>query len=159
MIGHEYYYVPFFIFLLFGIIGILKIYNLFHAENVFTHTFAYIFLMLNIIYCKNFVEEKRSDTLYNGYLSSNEMQLFLEKNGVSQDKSIISLPDDSPNKTLYQLKRKGFTEFNDYESILKDKKADFLIVENNFAQQHTLLEPYLKDSIGNFNGFVLYKLK
>lgn len=42
MIGHEYYYVPFFIFILFALIGILKTYNFFHAENVFTHGTFYI---------------------------------------------------------------------------------------------------------------------
>ena len=35
MIGHEYYYAAFYIFVLFGLIGLLKVYNLFHAENVF----------------------------------------------------------------------------------------------------------------------------
>jgi len=159
MIGHEYYYVPFFIFALFGIIGLLKVYNFYHAENVFAHTLIFLCLWINIFYCKIFVAEKLTLPLYNGYLSSNGMQTFLEENGVDKNKIIISLPDETPNKTLYQLKRKGYTEFNDYESILKNKKADFLIIEKSFTKQHQALEPYLNDSIGNFNGFVFYKLK
>lgn len=159
MIGHEYYYVPFFVFVLFGIIGLFKVYNIYHAENVFGHTFIFLCLLVNINYCKNFVAEKLTVPLYNGYLSSNEMQLFLEKNGVHRDKNIISLPDDTPNKTLYQLKRKGYTEYNDYEFVLKNNKADFLLMAQNFDEQHQNIKPYLNDSIGVFNGFVLYKLK
>ncbi len=157
MIGHEYYYVPFYIFVLFGIIGLLKTYNLFHAENVFTHTLLFLCLIPNLIFCKIFVTEKLTDNLYNGYLSSDEMQDFLEKNGVTENKILISLPDDSPDKTLYQLKRKGYTEFNDYLSVLKDKKADYLLLSNNGFMYTKELKPY--QIIGNFNGITLYKLK
>ncbi len=159
MIGHEYYYVPFFVFVLFGIIGLFKIYNVYYSENVFSHTLIFLFLILNIIYCRNFVTEKLIIPMYNGYLSSNEMQLFLERNGVYQYKTILSLPDDSPNKTLFQVKRKGYTEFNNYEVVLKENKADFMIVAQNFEEQHQNIKPYLNDSIGFFNGFLLYKLK
>jgi hypothetical protein len=164
MIAHEYYYIPFFAFVLFGIIGLLKIYNAYHAENIFAHSFAYIFLIINIIYCKKFVEEKLTIPLCNGYLSSNEMQLFLEKNGVTKYKSIISLPDDTPNKTLYQLKRKGYTEFNkypedeNYRNLIKYHQADFLLVDSNYMSKHILIKSYLKDSIGSFKGFILYKI-
>lgn len=159
MIGHEYYYIPFFVFVLFGIIGILKVYNSYHAENIFIHAFAYLFLVINIIYCKNFAAEKLTVPLYNGYLSSNEMQEFLNKNGVTKYKSVISLPDETTNKTLYQIKRKGFTGFNNDELILKNREADFLLADENFLQQQKKLQPFLKDSVGYFNGFVLYKLK
>lgn len=158
MIGHEYYYIPFFVFVLFGIIGLFKVYNIYHSENVFGHTFIFLCLLVNIIYCRNIVAEKLKIPLYNGYLASDEMQLFLEKNNVQSNNSILSLPDDSPNKTLYLLKRKGYSEYNNYETILKNKKAEFLLVEFNFAQQHQDLKPYLNDSLGNFNGFILYKL-
>jgi len=34
-----------------------------------------------------------------------------------------------------------------------------LIVGNDKWKQRILLQPYLKDSIGNFHGITLYKLK
>jgi hypothetical protein len=159
MIGHEYYYVPFFIFILFALIGILKTYNFFHAENVFTHTALFIFLLLNIFFCKSFVSQKLTDNLYNGNMASVEMQQFLTQHGVSEKSILLSLPDDSPNKTLSLLKRKGYTEFNDYPKVLRQQQADFLVVGNNKWKQRILLQPYLKDSIGNFHGITLYKLK
>ena len=159
MIGHEYYYVVFFVFVLFGLIGALKVYNAFHAENIFSHTALFLFLMANIIYCKHFVAEKLTDNLQNGYLSSEAMQDFLLKNGVLENKSIVSIPDDSPNKTLSQLKRKGFTEFNDYKTVLKNKEADYLLLGNKSLLEKDELKSYLDNRIGEFNGIYLYKLK
>ncbi|HUM52616.1 MAG TPA: hypothetical protein PK431_12410 [Chitinophagales bacterium] len=159
MIGHEYYYVPFFVCFLFLIIGLLKVYNLFYSENIFAHTFLFLCLIPNVIFCKNFVEEKCSDNLPNGYYSSAAMQDFLEKNGVTKDKIVISLPDDSPNKTLYQIKRKGYTEFNDYLFLLKNKKADFLLLRMDCFIYAEKFKPFQNDSLGNFNGIVLYKLR
>lgn len=159
MIGHEYYYVAFYIFVLFFLIGFFKVYNYFYAENVFSHTAIFLFLLINIIYCRIFVTEKLNDNLYNGYMSSKEMQDFLIKNGVAENKIVVSLPDESTNKTLYLLKRKGYTEFNDYSSILKNKKADYIILGNESWLSHEELKPYLTDSIGNFHGIYLYKLR
>ncbi len=159
LIGHEYYYVPFFIFFLFAIIGILKTYNFFHAENVFTHTAIFLLLIPNLIFCKVFVAEKLTDNLYNGYLSSNEMQNFLLTNNVGKNNIILSLPDDSPNKTLSLIKRKGYTEFNNYRTVLRNKQADFLILGNENWKQKESLKTYLNDSIGFFNGYTLYKLR
>jgi hypothetical protein len=159
MIGHEYYYVPFFVLILFGLIGLLKVYNLFHSENIFAHTLLFLCLIPNLLFCCNFTTEKCSDNLPNGYYSSAAMQDFLEKNGVTKDKIVISLPDDSPNKTLYQIKRKGYTEFNDYMFLLKHKKADYLLLRMECFIHAQKFKPYQTDSIGNFNGIVLYKLR
>ena len=159
MIAHEYYYAPFFIFFLFGIIGILRTYNFFHAENVFTHAPLFLLLIPNIIFCKSFVNEKLSYYSNNPCLSTNEMQIFLEKNGVTKDKIIISLPDFSPNQSLFQLKRKGYTQFNDYIYMLQNKKADYMLLGLDCYIHAEKLKPYQTDSLGNFNGFILYRLR
>lgn len=159
MSGHEYYYTVFFIFMLFALIGILKTYNRFHSENIFAHSVLFMLLIPAIIFCKFFTAEKLSDNLYNGYLSSAEMQDFLLTHGVTETRTILSLPDDSPNKTLCLLKRKGFTEFNDYTLILKAKKSDFLLLGNDSWKNDRTISPSLQDSIGSFHGFTLYSLK
>ena len=71
----------------------------------------------------------------------------------------LYFPDDLPNKTLYQIKRKGYTEFNDYLFLLKNKKADFLLLRMDCFIYAEKFKPYQTDSIGNFNGIVLYKLR
>lgn len=159
MLGHEYYYIPFFLFFLFLLIGILKTYNCFHAENVFTHAPLFLFMIPNMFFCKNFVSKKINDSHYNAMLSSKEIQSFLIEHRVDESKSILSLPDDSPNKTLFLLKRKGYTAYNDYKKILKEKKADYLLLSDKNAETRKEIQPYLADSIADYKGVTLYKLK
>ncbi len=158
MISHEYYYAAFYIFVLFWIIGTVRVYNFFYAENVFSHTALFIFLLINIFYCKNFVKDKLTFETYNGYLSSEWMQQFLAQHGVDENKSVLVIPDCSPNEKLYQLKRKGFTDFNHAGDILKQKKADYLFADANSSTLKTYsFTP--QDTIASFYGFYLYKLK
>lgn len=159
LIGHEYYYSVFFVFGFFYLIGILTVYNSYHAENIFGHTALFILLLLNTIYCKSFVQIKLTDNLYNGYLSTNEFQLFLESNGVSKSSTMLSIPDDSPNKTLSLIKRKGYTEFNDYKTVLKKQKAEYLLLGNDVWKSDSIIQLYSKGIIGNYHNFTLYKLK
>lgn len=159
MLGHEYYYIPFFLFFLFLLIGILKTYNCFHAENVFTHAPLFLFMIPNMFFCKNFVSKKINDSHYNAMLSSKEIQSFLIEHRVDESKSILSLPDDSPNKTLCLLKRKGYTAYNDYKKILKEKKVDYLLLSDKNAETRKEIQPYLADSIADYKGVTLYKLK
>lgn len=92
-------------------------------------------------------------------LASKEIQSFLIEHRVDESKSILSLPDDSPNKTLFLLKRKGYTAYNDYKKILKEKKADYLLLSDKNAETRKEIQPYLADSIADYKGVTLYKLK
>ncbi len=159
MIGHEYYYTLFFVLVLFTLIGLLKTYNRFHAENIFSHVLLFILLIPNILFCRHFVAEKLRDSLYNTDLASPAMQDFLTAHAVTENKTILSIPDDSPNKTLCLLKRKGFTEFNDYPAILNGQQSDFLLLGNDYWKKNKSLTFRLQDSIGSFHGYTLYKLK
>lgn len=159
MLAHEYYYIPFFVMGLFGIISIVKVYHTYHAENIFGHTALFLLLIPNIIFCKHFVTEKLRYSTYNAILSSKEMETALEKNGISQDKIILSLPDETPNQSLNQLRRKGYTSFNDYKNILKNKRADYLVLSDVSMKNDERLMPFLKDSIADIHGVVLYKLE
>lgn len=159
MIGHEYYYIPFFIFIIFAVIAIFKTYNRYHSENVFSHTLLCLFLIPNLIFCKNYIAEKLTFSNYNSYLASVEMQHFLDQHGVSESKSILSLPDESPNITLYLLKRKGYTEYNNYVAVAQQQQADFILLGNIKNTMKNKLQPFLSDSIATYNGFTLYKVK
>ena len=159
MIIHEYYYVFFFIAVLFLLIGILKVYNTYQSENVFSHSALFIFILITIFFCKKIVLQKLKDSSYNTTLASIEFQDYILSKGITATNIVVSLPDISPNQTLFLLKRKGYTEYNNYLSILKEQKADFLILSNDVLKEDKKLQPYLNDSIGNFSGITLYKLK
>ncbi|HNG70389.1 MAG TPA: glycosyltransferase family 39 protein [Chitinophagales bacterium] len=159
LIGHEYYYTFFFIAFLFIIIGILKTYNTFHAENIFAHTVLFLLLLLNYILCKQEVASKQLDSRNNPFYGTIAFHECLETLGVDENKIILSLPDDSPNKTLSLLRRKGYTAFNDYRSILQNRQADFLILGNEDWKDNKTLLKYLTDSIGAYQNITIYKLK
>ena len=160
LMKHEYYYITFYIFVLFWIVAVLYICKRFYGEIIsWIKVFLVCLLLVNIIYCKLYTTEKQTDTYYNKNLASDEMQDFLFSKGVSQFKTLISIPDETPCQTLYFIKRKGYTEFNNYTAILKNRQADFLILADDTWKEKASLKPYLNDSIGNFHGITLYKLK
>ena len=137
----------------------MKVYNTYQSENIFWHVALVLFLLPNLFFCRSFVTEKNFDTLYNPYLADSGFQSFLLNNDVEKNKIVISLPDDSPSQTLYLIKRKGYTAFNNYDSILKNRLADYLIITNTNTLPLQKLKPYLDDSIANYHGIVLYKLR
>jgi hypothetical protein len=118
-----------------------------------------LFLIPNLIFCKKYIAEKLTFSNYNGYLASVGMQHFLNQHGVIESKSILSLPDESPNKTLYLLKRKGYTEYNNYIAVAQQQQADFILLGNIKSTMKNKLQPFLSDSIATYNGFTLYKVK
>jgi hypothetical protein len=105
------------------------------------------------------VAEKLADNFYNANLSAMGMQDLLIKNGVTEDKKVLSIPDLSTNTTLYLLKRKGFTEFNGREKILKERKAGYLVAGNPYIVTQLHLESYISDTLGSFHDIYLYRLK
>ena len=160
LMKHEYYYITFYMFVLCWIISILYICQRYYGEIIsWIKVFLLCLLLANIIYCQFYIAEKQTDASYNGTLASDEFQWFLVSNGVSQYKTVLSVPDETPCQTLYLIKRKGYTEFNDYRKILENKQADFLILGNDEWKKRNIPKLYLKDSIGNFRGITLYKLK
>lgn len=87
------------------------------------------------------------------------MQAFLNQHGVSESKTILSLPDDSPNITLYLLKRKGYTAYNNYIAVAQQRQADYILLGNISSTMKNNLQPFLSDSIAAFNGYILYRGK
>ena len=157
MILHEYYYIYFYIFILFTIISILKTYNFYYAENVFSHAFIFLLIFPNLIFCKNFIAKKLTDSQYNHTLATSSFQTYLSNNNVSNTAVVLSLPDDTPNKTLYLIKRKGYTEFNPYISLLEKHKINFILIGDDALKKEVALQPFLQDSLSYFKGFTLYK--
>jgi hypothetical protein len=159
MIRHEYYYTVFFIFLLFYIISVLKVYNAFHAENVFAHTALFLLLFANAWFCKSFVAEKLTYTNYNPALASEELQRFMVQKGIGGHAKILSIPDISPNETLCLLKRKGFTNYNNIDSILQTGTAEYLVTPDEAWMNDVKRKPHLEARLGSLHGIYLFKLK
>ena len=62
---------------------------------------------------------------------------------------MVSVPDPSPNITLYLMNQIGFTECYNYEGnnihhFVNDEKAKYLIVGDSTYLQHELYKPFCK---------------
>jgi len=86
--------------------------------------------------------------------------------GLTKEKMVVSIPDKSPNITLYFLNRKGWTNINIGESNigpnivnLKNSGAEYLVISNQSVMTDNSLKPLLNNKIGEFNGSIsFYKL-
>lgn len=143
------------------------------------------FVILNFIYCLSFVKLKTRamegefaivgnkelvgimrwmnwDVQSNLYRFA-RMQPYLDSIGVRKEDRIISMPDPSFNTTLFLADRKGWTNYVTYKEkreidTLIAHKARYLLISNPEVLTRPYLKPFLKDSIGNFEGVLIYKL-
>ena len=84
------------------------------------------------------------------------LQAFLDNVGVDRDARIISLPDDSPNNTLYFLDRPGWTRFRakpftaDTLQRRIEMGAQYLVLTRREWLDQAAVQPFLGRPLGNF---------
>jgi hypothetical protein len=167
---HDYYYIHLFYFVLLLLISALHtlqnhLPNLFKSKY-FKISIAIVFL-LNL-YNSQFLLGKRytsSMNDYHQYKSVHEIEPYLTKIGVKKTDKLISLPDDTPNTTLYLMKRKGWTQaFQDnLDSISVSNKiklgATYLVLVGDEPLSRTYLQPFIKTECGKYKDVRIFKLK
>ncbi|HNK89874.1 MAG TPA: hypothetical protein PKN63_04890 [Chitinophagales bacterium] len=128
LIEHEYYYPIFYINIVFVLIGFLYFLQKQHKQN-YINIALLIFIGINLFYCKNNTAEKQTVQRIDSKLISVDFQNFLNKNQCTQKKTVFCYDDFSVNQSLYAIKRKGITQYNENwkEFILKNK-IDFVLV-------------------------------
>ena len=91
-------------------------------------------------------------------------QDWLLEIGVQPEDKVISLPDQSPNSTLYLLQRSGWSGYSvrriplDIE-IFRDLGAKYLIVSGETYVQREDLQPMLTQPLGNYGSVFVYRLE
>jgi hypothetical protein len=89
---------------------------------------------------------------------------FLNKHNIEKTDRVISIPDQSFNVTLYFMNRRGWTDFLHYDNeddvrkLIDQGNAKYLFVSDPSFLQKPFLQPFLTDSVGNFEGIEVYKL-
>lgn len=141
LIIHEYYYAFFYTFIIFSIIILFKQLNKIKKQAIIKSTVV-LFLCINIAYCKNEIYNKLSTPKIDSVLFTNDFQKFLNTYGCTQNKTVFCFDDISLNQNLYAIKRKGYTQYNNWQKKLKENKIDFVLV-----QQKKLINllPYLEN--------------
>lgn len=126
----------------------------------------FIFLILrNTVVAANFNKRRYMNPENSRY--ENEGYFTLEKKldslGVEKDAFVISVPDDSPNVTLYLMNRSGWTNSHfplKPENIedFKARGAEYLIIGEGQLLLENDLRPYFKNKIGEHKSIHIFKL-
>jgi hypothetical protein len=89
---------------------------------------------------------------------------YLRSLGIERSDKVLSLPDASPNISLYLMDQKGYTAFgyNDipFEQkmlIYKKNGVKYLIIDS-VLNEKLYLKPYLNDQIGMYRNIRIFKL-
>lgn len=136
-----------------------KIYNSFVAKIIFLLIF-----LISVNYARGRVFARyngwRND--YNVNKTLHEITPYLRQIGISRYDKVISIPDETVNLSLYLMNQPGWTMFwvHDKErfDLAIKKGAKYLIVNGNISYNADFLMDYLNDSVGYFNGVMIYKL-
>jgi len=107
------------------------------------------------------------------FYKKKELQHFIKTLGIQSSDKVISAPDWSPNKTLYYLNLRGWTEYflggNQLNSLVMEyliaSNARYLILNDKKYLEIEDLKPYLDYPLGAFENSIFvfdirpYKLK
>lgn len=170
---HDYYVIPGYAFVIFVLLtGIILL------RQHYTHVFqswilkivVVLFLGLNIWHAKSTIHERYNGKLSykpNVHLYEDDFEKYIDNLGVQRTDLVVSVPDYSPNTTLYLMNRPGFTEWIDRKGtkINQDWMRDFikrgakyLIVHDDNYLQREYLQPFLQYEMGNYKGIKVYDL-
>lgn len=91
---------------------------------------------------------------------------YMRNLGIKFEDKVISIPDETPNRTLTLLNQKGFTDFhytNNYQGIKRTERkielgAKYMIVQGDENLLREDVAPFTKDQIGEYNGIKIFRL-
>ena len=126
----------------------------------------------NILFTKNFLSKEEinywewSKWDYETRTKSTEtVQPYLRKIGLKRTDLVLSIPDPSPNITLFFMDQKGYTTLYNYHKKTKEiiqnaiyKKVKYLIITDKILSKDTSISNYTKNKIGVYKNITIYKL-
>ncbi|MEL6867181.1 MAG: hypothetical protein AAFP19_22340, partial [Bacteroidota bacterium] len=122
-----------------------------------------LFLGINIYHAKGILNYRYDPngvhmSYFNpAYYKTKELRAFLRSKGIQYPDKVVSVPDQSPNNTLYHLNLKGWTELyiggtipTDQVQRYVDQGAQYLIVGDTSYLRKPWLQPFYRKEVGNF---------
>lgn len=88
---------------------------------------------------------------------------YLDELGISKNAKVISIPDNTPNLTLYLINRHGWTNFiNQNNQALIElgikSGAEYIIISAPALLNDLTIQPYLTNKIGQYGTVGVYKV-
>lgn len=119
------------------------------------------FELTNSFYNGGWRHSQLSSTLY-----EDEFRAFLDSK-VPQEEKVISIPDGTPNSSLYVLNRKGWSNYGFPSSTVDsvtmvdfiNKGAAYLITTEETEADAKVLQPFKKKEVGTYKNVRIYSLK
>ncbi|MCB0568311.1 MAG: glycosyltransferase family 39 protein [Phaeodactylibacter sp.] len=167
---HDYYAVTQLIFPVFLLITILEfVYRWLKARRqAYTYALGIVLAGLSVlgIVHNAKVQSLRYDTYqFQSHLPQGmyELEPYLRSIGINREALVVSVPDASPNITLYLMNNPGFTEaFHgpDFDMAwLQSRGAEYLVVNDSSYLQKERYQPYLGKQVGSYKGILVFDIR
>jgi hypothetical protein len=130
-------------------------------------TIMLLFVVANIVYAKTTIKDFYKGGKWHYVLNDNFYQPnfrhFIDSIGIAKNDKVISLPDITPNVSLYAIGRPGWSDYN----YLKDTNAfnnairagaKYLIIANPDLLSTPIIENYTLNFFANYNNIYIYKI-
>ncbi|MEZ4824825.1 MAG: glycosyltransferase family 39 protein [Bacteroidia bacterium] len=126
------------------------------------------FLFYNVYYAKMEMQSRyygnQKNYRTNEAFYEPEFQTFLDSVGVTKDKKVVAIPHIEPNYVLYLMDRKGWVgnQYKDYTETMgfvNWRGADFMIISDTTLFHEPRLQPFMKDTVGNYRDVYVFRLK
>jgi hypothetical protein len=169
---HDYYFINLYIFPFFLMLTALDVVSK-RFPRVFSSRYFLLLLVAFAVYGTHYTYMKQR-LRYKGWMNYEHRQFadireaasYIDDLGIDPDDKIISIPDRTPDYTLYLLNRKGWTLYGDQavDSLSLAKRieggAKFLFVTNysQTVQERPYIKPFLNQPIGELNGLRIYRI-
>ncbi|MEL6671514.1 MAG: hypothetical protein AAFR61_04960 [Bacteroidota bacterium] len=92
------------------------------------------------------------------------LENWLDSIGLTEDQTVISMPDPSPNQTLYLMRRKGWSSFNNpnhtaqiVRLLVVHEDLDYILINDTTLLNDPVLQPALREPLGSFKGLHAFK--
>ncbi len=169
---HDYYTINLFILIpiiIFSFLSVLKDHVPALFRSVWFKVVLIAWLVINISFASTSIHTRYSrnswqDKTYFEYLQPfEEIGPTLDSLGIRKDEKVLSLSDNSINITLYQMNRKGWTNFgiNSDSARIRDRinrGARYMLIYKDETLGKPGIKPYLGNKIGQYKNIKIFSL-
>ena len=122
-----------------------------------------IFLIVNLWHTKDRLHAryygKMYSTCHEGFYT---IEPYLRSIGVDRRDKVVSVPDKSPNITLYFMNQPGWSEASNHSKFNINHfswvGAKYLVINDSSYLKKPLYKPFIKHQVGHYKGFNIYKI-
>lgn len=168
--AHDYYIIALFIPLVFTVLfSFASFYNRFKVLKTswLPVLGLAVIAALSLNYAKKKIAQRSEMIEYIGFnMAMYDIRGKVEEYGIPKDATVFSFPDSTPNGTLYYLRRKGFTNWQNYglpgiPALLNEyihRGAQYLVINHPDYYQFAQSDWFDAQQVGEYKGIRMYKV-